>query len=109
MFNRQVENQIYNLFASSKNMSNKLFNYDQISSNLPEPVQRYFKYALENGQHYISYVQVKHGGTFRLSEGQQWMSIEGKEYFTTESPGFLWLGKIKPFPLLWMTGKDQYI
>jgi hypothetical protein len=37
------------------------------------------------------------------------MYIEGKEYFTTESPGFLWLGKIKPFPSLWMTGIDQYI
>jgi hypothetical protein len=109
MYNRQVENQIDTLFASSENIFNKLFNYVQITNNLPEPIQKYFKYALENGQHYPSYVQVKHGGTFRLSEGQQWISIEGKEYFTTESPGFPWLGKIKPFPLIWMTGKDQYI
>jgi hypothetical protein len=68
MINRQVENPIDNLFASSENTLNKLFNSDQINNNLPEPVQRYFKYALENGQHYISYVQVEHGGTFRLSE-----------------------------------------
>jgi hypothetical protein len=108
MFNRQVENQVDNLFASSENISNKLFNYDQIN-NLPEPVQRYFKYVLENRQHYTSYVQVKHYGTFRLSEGQPWMPIEGKEYFTTGTPGFIWIGKIKSFPLFWMTGIDQYI
>jgi len=89
LFNRQVENQIDNLFASSENISDKLFNYDQITNNFPEPVQRYFRYALRKQTTlHKRYVQVKHGRTFRLSEGQQWMSIEGKEYLTTESDGF---------------------
>jgi hypothetical protein len=36
------------------------------------------------------------------------MSIEEKS-ISQQSPGFLRLGKIKPFPLSWMTGIDKYI
>jgi len=37
------------------------------------------------------------------------MPITGQEYFTTENPGFLWVGKMKPFPILWMDGKDEFM
>jgi hypothetical protein len=108
MINRQMEDHVYRLFASSENMSDKIYALDQLKG-LPEPVQRYFKYSLEEGKHHISYVKAKHGGTFRQNEGQAWMPIEGQEYFTAGTPGFVWLGKIKPFPLLWMTGLDMYV
>jgi len=109
MFTRQIEADIERLFAVSKNISDTVFTYKQISG-LPEPVQRYFRYSIgEEGKQYLSYVKLKHDGAFRQNEGQEWMNIEGREYFTTERPGFVWTGKISPFPLLWLTGIDTYI
>jgi hypothetical protein len=108
LLNRQIEDQINRLVAGTEDVSDKTFTLGQIDK-LPEPVQRYFKYSLEEGQHYINYVKTKHGGTFRQNEGQGWMPIEGKEYFTAGTPGFVWLGKIKPYPLIWVTGLDSYI
>ena len=37
------------------------------------------------------------------------MPIDGQEYFTTEQPGFIWIGKIKSIPLVWITGLDEYV
>jgi len=109
MFSRQIEADIERLFAFSRNISDTEFTFEQISG-LPEPVQRYFRYSIgEEGKHYLSYAKLKHNGTFRQNEEQGWMNIEGQEYFTTARPGFVWTGRISPFPLLWLTGIDTYI
>jgi hypothetical protein len=109
MFGSKIQTDINRLYGSSKNISENTFTLDKTSNNLPEPVQRYFKYTLQEGQHYISYIILKHNGTFRQNEGQGWMPINGQEYFTTDEPGFIWFAKIKPFPLFWISGKDKYI
>lgn len=110
LFNIQIDERINSLFAISGNVSDKKFNFDKID-NLPEPVQRYFKSSLENGQNYVSYAKLKHTGEFRQNEKQGWMPIEGEEYFTASKPGFIWIGKIKPFPFpfIWITGIDEYV
>jgi hypothetical protein len=96
-YDKMWKNRMINLlFDSSKNISDQVFTYDQLV-DLPEPVQRYFKYSLQENQPYISYVQLKHGGQFRISPDQDWMSINGQEYFTTENPGFVWIGKVPLF------------
>jgi hypothetical protein len=108
MFNQQVEKEVKTLYANSKDISVTRYSVNQIT-NLPEPVQRYFKYSLQESQKYISYVKLKHEGTFRQSQGQGWIPIVGEEYFTSENPGFVWIGKMKPYPLLWIDGKDEFI
>ena len=60
LFNFHIKENIERLSTISKNISDNKFAFDQIK-NLPEPVQRYFKFSLEEGQHYISYVKLKHG------------------------------------------------
>ena len=107
MFKRQVQKEIVQLFADSEDISHKVFTYNQIQS-LPEPVQRYFKYALRDGQNCISYARLKHTGTFRTGPDQKWMPISGQEYFTTQKPGFVWFARVRPFPLLWITARDTY-
>ncbi|MGN6346992.1 MAG: DUF6920 family protein [Candidatus Nitrosocosmicus sp.] len=108
MFNQQVEKEVKTLFTNSKDISGMRYSANQIN-NLPEPVQRYFKYSLQENTNYISYVKLKHEGTFRQSQWQGCMPITGQEYFTTENPGFLWVGKMKPFPIFWIDGKDEFI
>ena len=75
-----MKENIERLSTISKNISDRKFASDQIK-NLPATVQRYFKFSLEEGQHYISYVKLKHAGQFRQYENQKWMSIKGKITF----------------------------
>ena len=108
IFNQQIEKDIKTLFSTSKDVSTNTFSTEKIK-DLPEPVQTYFAYSLKEDQPYISYVKLKHTGDFRQDENQKWMPIEGEEYFTTETPGFIWIGKISLLPLVWITGIDKYL
>ncbi len=103
LLSKQFHKEVSELFSQSKNISNKIFNYEQLSG-LPEPVQRYFKHVLKEGQPYISYVRLKHNGQFKTDQNKDWVNIEGEQYFTTEKPGFLWKGKTSMF-----TARDMYI
>ena len=70
----QFKKEIQELFAQSKPASNKTFHYNQLN-NLPEPVQRYFKQVLKDGQHYIASVRMKHSGQFKTGIDQNWINI----------------------------------
>ena len=98
----QFAKEIETLFSLSGNISNQAYNPTQIE-DLPTPVKRYFNYSLNEGQKYISYLRLKHGGKFRTQPNQKWMTIKGEEYFTAEKPGFVWFGKV---PLV--SAKDSY-
>ncbi|MEO7523721.1 MAG: DUF6544 family protein, partial [Ferruginibacter sp.] len=98
-FDREVKE----LFATSKNISDQLFHKDQLDS-LPEPVQRYFKHILKEGQPYISYARIKHDGQFKTGLNKAWIDIKGEQYATTENPGFIWKGTTSMF-----VARDMYI
>jgi len=102
MAKSQLEKSVLELFSSSQEIS-KTVVYEEIEE-LPEPIQRYLRYSLPEGKPYISYVRLKHRGTFRIRPDQKWMSIKGEEYFTTQKIGFVWFGKLPLFFAI-----DQYI
>lgn len=93
MIKSQLEKEIEKLFSSSKDISNEIYSSEQLEG-LPAPVQRYFRYSLQENQPYISYARLQHGGQFRTNPDQKWLSINGQEYFTTREPGFVWFGKV---------------
>ena len=99
----RLEKEVKRLFSLSENISTCRYSSEQIVG-LPAPVQRYFRYALQENQSYISYVRLKHGGEFRPVPGFKWFTIKGVEYFTVDNPGFYWSGKI-PFA----RAADSYI
>src|SRR6476620_3885623 len=74
-FNKEVKQ----LFTSSKTISGKIFSYQQLLE-LPEPVQRYFKHVLKEGQTYISYARIKHDGQFKIGVNKDWIKIKGEQY-----------------------------
>lgn len=99
LFNEDVEQ----LFLSSQSISAQTFSYQQLKG-LPDPVQRYFKHVLKEGQPYISYARITHGGQFKMGLEKPWKNIKGEQYFTTEKPGFIWKGTTSMF-----TARDMYI
>ncbi len=99
----QFNKNVRELFAQSKPVSGKIFSYHQLSG-LPEPVQRYFKHVLKDGQPYIGYVGFTHCGQFKPGLDKKWINIKGEQYVTTAKPGFIWKGVTAMF-----TARDMYI
>lgn len=98
-FNKQVKE----LFSQSKYISDKTFTYSQLIG-LPEPVQRYFKHILKEGQSYISYASITHDGQFKTGFDKDWINIKGEQYATTQKPGFIWKGTTSMF-----IARDMYM
>lgn len=101
--NMVFKKQVNTLFANSKDISNQIYSIQQLE-NLPEPVQKYFKYVLKDGQPYISYARIKHDGQFKTGFDKNWTNIKGEQYATTEKPGFIWKGTTLMF-----TARDLFI
>lgn len=95
--------QVKQLFAQSKNISGQTFSYSQLVG-LPEPVQRYFRHVLKDGQPYISYARLQHTGQFKSGLDKPWGAIKGEQYFTTQKPGFIWKGTTSLF-----VARDMYL
>lgn len=103
IFRIRFKKEVKLLFSTVKMGQNKVFTYDQIR-NLPEPVQRYFRYALKENQPDIACVRLKHDGTFRPDPKKGWMKIRGEQYFNVHDPGFIWKAGISI-----MTARDMYL
>jgi hypothetical protein len=84
------------LFSVACPVKDKSFSTEQVK-DLPNPVKRYFNYALEEEQPYLSYLRLHHTGTFKTGINKDWIDIEGEQYFTANPPGFVWIGHTKQF------------
>ncbi len=76
---------------------------------LPEPVLRHLRYAVPESAPAIRTVRLRHGGSFRTGPGQPWFPIEGEQYFTIGKPGFVWHGRLRLGPLLWIDARDRLL
>ena len=86
------------------NLSEQRIYTEDMIHNLPSPVKLYFRNVLSPGQPIVKEVSLTHDGKFKTSLDANWISIKGNQYFTTQEPGFLWVGKTALF-----TARDMYI
>lgn len=107
IFDKKVTKEIDILTKDGSKAQTKIFSFSDLAG-LPEPVQRYFKYAIRDGQEYIKFVRLKQIGEFRMKENQPWMPIKAEQYFTTEDPAFIWWVKLTMAPFIWIEGRDMY-
>ena len=76
---------------------------------LPEPLQRYLRYAVGQKISTTCTARLRHGGFFRPNRNGRWFPIEGEEFFTVAKPGFVWNATIRLAPLLWIEARDELI
>lgn len=77
---------------------------------LPDPVQRYFRAALRDGQPLIDAVTIDMAGTFNLSPtGENWKPFTSRQRVVTRRPGFLWDAEVSILPGLTVRVVDSYI
>lgn len=91
------------LFEGAIPIENMTYDSESITG-LPEPVQRYFMFALTDGQDYINSLRLRHSGTFKTARDRKWTDIEGEQYFIANPPGFIWIGKTSSFKAI-----DSYV
>jgi hypothetical protein len=76
---------------------------------LPEPVQRWLRWAQVVGKPIPATVRLTQEGRFRQAEGQPWMPFTAEEHFTTDPPGFVWKTTMRMAPGIAIVGRDAYV
>jgi hypothetical protein len=76
---------------------------------LPAPVRRYLQAAVGEDATSVAMVRLRHGGTFRTAPGQPWLAIRGQQFFNADPPGFVWWGRVRVAPGLWIEARDESV
>lgn len=107
--NSMVDSEIEELITEAKNSEVKIFSYEDLEG-LPEPVQRYFRYTLKDGQEYIRFAKMKTSGEFRRPNEEKTADVTADEYFTAERPAFLFDAHFANYPYIgfWVDVRDKY-
>jgi hypothetical protein len=82
---------------------------EEMLQKLPEPVKRYLVYTGVLGKPIIQTVRLKQVGKIRKDAEQPWMNFEAKEYYSSNSPCFLWVAYMKFFGLPLVKVRDFYM
>jgi len=105
---KRVQREVAELFEKEKDavITRKITEEDL--EGLPEPVQRYLRYTQIIGKERVRTVRLQQKGYFRTKESQKWMPFKAEEYFTVDTPGFLWYGRIQLFPFVSFYAIDKF-
>lgn len=77
---------------------------------LPEPVARWFRQVLRDGQPIVAAVRVRHAGTFDMGRDRpDWKPFTSDQFVVTRRPGFDWDARIRLAPGLAVHVRDAYV
>lgn len=105
-FDQMVKQEVLALYSNVKT-DVKTSSTDQISA-LPSPVQKWLHRsgALKSKQLFSTHL--KQRGQMRTKPDGKWMAVEAEQFFTVNSPGFVWAADVKAAPFLYLKGRDLY-
>jgi hypothetical protein len=75
-------------------------------AELPSPVRRYLEAAVGERKRAPRALRMRHTGTFRAKLDGPWLPIRGEEYFNADPPGFVWWGRVRIVPGVWIDARD---
>jgi hypothetical protein len=76
---------------------------------LPDPVQRFFRVVLKEGQPIVTAVDLSQQGIFNMSETEaKWSPFTATQFVTTQRPGFDWDARIQMAPSVSAFVHDAY-
>lgn len=84
------------------------FTLDQLEG-LPEPVARYFHFALTPGQSLVRAAVLEQRGEFRTGgPDSPWLPLTARQHFSAQPPGFVWDASIRMAPGVPVRVRDAY-
>lgn len=79
-------------------------------ADLPDPVVRYFEFALTPGQPMVRTARIEHAGRFRSGGlDAPWSRFKSVQHVSIEPPGFVWDAAIRMPPFLTVRVRDSYL
>lgn len=106
-FKQQVNSEIAKMFANRQQTPSEIITEADLV-HLPEPVQRYLRFAGVIGKEKVQTVRLKQKGFIRLAPDQPWRPIEAEEYYTVNPPAFVWYANMQLAPGITVDGRDMY-
>jgi hypothetical protein len=76
---------------------------------LPAPVRRYLTSAIGTRPSAARAVRLRQRGTFRPDLQGKWYPLEGEQYFTGDPPAFIWWGRVRIAPGIWIDARDRSV
>lgn len=76
---------------------------------LPEPVQRWMRWAKVVGRERVRTVRLRQVGELRQAIDKPWMPLEAEQYYTVDPPAFIWYANVRLGFIPFMQGRDSYI
>lgn len=104
---RMVKTETATLIAEASKNKSRIFSYRDIEG-LPLPVQRYFRYALKEGQEYLTFIQVKASGDFKRPLDQTASKFTVDQTISADPPGLVFSATMKPNSFTWFLIRDKY-
>ena len=105
-FHDRVNEEVRKVLHSGEGGTRKFVVRDMKS--LPDPVRRYFRYALKDGKSIMDTVRIAMNGAFKMKETDQWIPFEANQYVSTKEPSYVWHATLRPLPYLWTEARDKY-
>jgi hypothetical protein len=82
---------------------------EQHLAGLPEPVERYLRYAGVLGRTPVRTARVRQRGTLRRGPDQDWVAFDAVEYYAAAPPGYVWSAELDSVPLIPVDVRDYYL
>ena len=76
---------------------------------LPEPVERYFRFALTAGQPFVRHAFIRWSGELLMFGSSGWRPFSAEQHFSGNPPGFVWDARVRAAPLLSVRVRDSYV
>ena len=82
---------------------------DARREDLPEPVERYFRFALTAGQPLVRHAFIRWSGELLMFGSSGWRPFSAEQHFYGKPPGYVWDASVRVAPFLPARIRDSYI
>lgn len=106
-FERRLAGEATSLLAASTGREPRVVTEADLAT-LPDPVQRWLRWARVPGTTIPRTVRLTQEGRFRLGPDRGWMPFTAEEVYSTDPPGFVWTTEMRMLPLVDIVGRDRY-
>lgn len=107
-FRRLVKSDVQSLSAASSTAGEERFVSDAMLDGLPEPVQRYLRYAGIVGKPFVRKVHLRQKGRMLLARGTPWIPLTAEQWYSIRPPGFVWYATLNIGPVPILRARDMY-
>ena len=81
----------------------------ELAEGLPDPVERYFRFALAARQPVVQRAFIRWSGELAMSDGSAWQPFTAEQHFSVNPPGFVWDANVRVAGLLPIRVRDAYV